>query len=897
MKKMRRGLLLYCCLSIVGTLLLPISVCAKEVTVPLYHMHLGSPEAKGGCYTKGITSTETYTYEDTHGHVIDASGVCVCGNISTPGSLCQRIVTKTGTREVVTKYIAACGMSEDAQIGTLSLKTSQDIWSKQVEIVASCTASHESFTLAMKPYIWNGGSPTHENKYIVNENGTYSLELLNQENERYSRGAIIRIHNIDHQAPTMDNYKLFPDEWTNDAVRIEITGAMDRQEDGSSGSGLATEPFLWQGMSQWTAEGYTVEENGTVWVQIRDRLGNSREEKVTVRNIDKTAPVIKKVMLSDQTNAKSVNVCIVAEDLQPDTSQGCGLHEEAYSWDGGKTWQSSGYYEIVQNGSYTVQVRDALGNVQEESITVNNIDCTGPDVSYANLPTAWTNQDVTVEIAALDKNEYGTRGIGLHNTPVSWDEGETWGNDTSYVMQENGTKTVWVRDANQNITKQEVAVANIDKVAPTIELEAEQMQWLEGETEQIVLTVTAADTESGLAEKAYSWDNGEHWQSDTTFMAIEPGEYQVSVCDKAGNITSSSITIANVAKPTEPSEPEKPAEPSEPEEPAEPSEPEEPTDPSEPEEPSEPVEPSEPTEPEGPAEPSEPTEPEGPAEPTEPEEPAEPTEPEEPAEPTEPSEPEEPSESAGPSEPAEPTEPSEPAEPEKPEKPKESEKPSGGESGDDGPAGTEAGEDLPEEEHPLLSLIPIELPAMPSRIIGKTTESLLAKHHEGQESDVKEDSTASQTTIIKEAVSKKVNAIEEDVKQDVVGGEKTESSKRKVTGSKPQTVIAVCGSGIIFVGICAIIAILLLISVELRTLDIQGNEVILGRCFVYKRKEGWYVFISREMYEESETGEFKFIFRDSFVVREKGSPLFAICQKKRVKLVVRQGIQFHIAGI
>jgi len=72
--------------------------------------------------------------------------------------------------------------------------------------------------------------------------------------------------------------------------RIRVT-AEDVQPDGSRGSGLPREAYSFDGGKTWTAEReYTVKENGTVEIAVRDICGNVSRESITVSNIRKEEP-------------------------------------------------------------------------------------------------------------------------------------------------------------------------------------------------------------------------------------------------------------------------------------------------------------------------------------------------------------------------------------------------------------------------------------------------------------------------------------------------------------------------------------------------------------------------------------------------------------------------------
>ena len=74
---------------------------------------------------------------------------------------------------------------------------------------------------------------------------------------------------------------------------------------------------------------------------------------------DDRAPVIETVSVSPNSGyVKSKTITIVARD-----SGGSGLATNAYSFDGGATWQSSPTAEFTKNGAVDIWVKDKLGNL------------------------------------------------------------------------------------------------------------------------------------------------------------------------------------------------------------------------------------------------------------------------------------------------------------------------------------------------------------------------------------------------------------------------------------------------------------------------------------------------------------------------------------------------------
>jgi hypothetical protein len=84
--------------------------------------------------------------------------------------------------------------------------------------------------------------------------------------------------------------------------------------------------------------------------------------------IDREAPIINTLTEStaELTNQK-VTLTVEAKD------ELSGLDDAAYSWDGQQTWSSNNSFEIDENGTYTIYVKDKAGNISNNSITISNI--------------------------------------------------------------------------------------------------------------------------------------------------------------------------------------------------------------------------------------------------------------------------------------------------------------------------------------------------------------------------------------------------------------------------------------------------------------------------------------------------------------------------------------------
>ena len=337
--------------------------------------------------------------------------------------------------------------------------------------------------------------------FTVSENGTVYFRAEDAAgNESVSELAIA---NIDKVAPTLD---LTADITTptngNVVLTATVSDGMVEYYDGK----------------KWVAgTEYTVSTNGTYQFRVTDVAGNVTEKSIEVTNIDKVAPTLE--LTADITTPTNGNVVLTAT-----VSDGT-VEYFAY----GK-WNTGDSLTVNVNGTYQFRVTDAAGNENEKSIEVTNIDKVAPEApeASADIPDP-TNQNVTV--TATFANDVDVKEYSL--------DGENWiAYIEGIVFEANGF--VWFRgtDAAGNSSQVKYEVANIDKVAPTLELAADVTKPTNG---SVTLTATVND---GTVE--YFADG--KWNTGDSLTINVNDTYQFRATDQAGNVTEKSFKVSNIDK-------------------------------------------------------------------------------------------------------------------------------------------------------------------------------------------------------------------------------------------------------------------------------------------------------------------------------------------------------------
>ena len=391
-------------------------------------------------------------------------------------------------------------------------------------------------------YSFDGGQTwTDDPKIIVDDNCV--LDILVKDKNDNTTGYSIEISNIDFTSPTVVEYTLDPPvDWIKEGVTFTIVEINDNQPDGRDGCGLDDKPFSYDGGLNWCDEYvHLYEDNGDYTVLSRDKLGNITETSFTISNIDHEEPRILKFEYDDTKNLRQTTLTVECDDMLSDGRVGSGLDIQPYSYDGGATWTDATTRTYNGNGRVDFAVRDKLGNIAQRSIVIDFIDEYSPSVRHDLYPGYWTNGDVEVSFDAVDINPDGTDGVGLPDNCFSYDSGDSWTDDDSISVEDNGEVKVAVRDRHGNTEYYSLTVTNIDKVAPVITASCE----LIAKGKAAMLSAYANDDSSGINQSSFKW-SGPESGSGSVFIAGLDGVYTVTVSDNAGNTAEASVTVSGV---------------------------------------------------------------------------------------------------------------------------------------------------------------------------------------------------------------------------------------------------------------------------------------------------------------------------------------------------------------
>ncbi|MBP9995767.1 MAG: hypothetical protein KBT19_00660 [Lachnospiraceae bacterium] len=322
----------------------------------------------------------------------------------------------------------------------------------------------------------------------------------------------------------------------------------------TNGLRVLSSPYVINGVATSSAK-YKITKNGTYNYSLRtDSNSNSNDSKIVMKvsNIDVTAPqIVATTYEPDGWTKENVVLNVQAADLQPDGKPGVGMANEAYSFDGGITWQSDGRLLCKNNGVYEVTLKDSLDNVATYSVELWKIDREAPNITALSYDETLGVPQLTLAVEANDIMSCGKPGSGIAELGYSFDGGETWVSENTLLVNHNGRVDIAVRDAVGNVAVAEVQITNIDDAAPTITYDISPHKWTNKDAK---ITVHAKDINTdgsdgiGLPSDCYMYGDTTEWTDKNTIYASKNGTYHVKVRDLKDKVSEADVKVTNIDK-------------------------------------------------------------------------------------------------------------------------------------------------------------------------------------------------------------------------------------------------------------------------------------------------------------------------------------------------------------
>ena len=405
-------------------------------------------------------------------------------------------------------------------------------WTKNPVTITATV--HDDQKLAALPYQWEFtpnstgtaslGQWTSVNTLSVAEAGKVRVQVRDTVGNAVWSD-YFEVNNIDTIAPQLSTespYTLDTTEMVPADRGVTITLNIRDIPDPVTGlsSGLSPDPIKWQDETVFGKnKSKTVYANGVYEVTLVDAVGNTSIQRITINNISTENPTVNNFYAISEDGKTITGSASTGEwfrapyTLVVDASFGvAGPADKPYSWDGGKTWTSLNTHEVTTNGEYTVLIKDAVGTIVEQSITLDNTDATKPTVGmylFKGLPEDWTDPNfIERDYVWKMRIEAEDLGSGLKDIHTQWDDKHYTDADLPIVfdVKTPGTYHVTVTDNAGNVTQAEKVAQwtdlgeNVDGPNPNVPVVSP-----EPGTGGAAPNGTGSDIGSGLGPNGQDW--------------------------------------------------------------------------------------------------------------------------------------------------------------------------------------------------------------------------------------------------------------------------------------------------------------------------------------------------------------------------------------------------------
>lgn len=177
------------------------------------------------------------------------------------------------------------------------------------------------------------------------------------------------------------------------------------------------------------------------------------------------------------------------------------------------------------------------GCPQFSNITISDIDKKAPEIKEITYENETWETLKQAKIIANDNIRIKSWAITKNETEPSNEEWKvleevTPNLDVTTDIIENGKYYIWIQDTAGNKTSKDIQVDKVDNTPPQIAYTINQDTLSSG---YVTVTVTAEDSQSGLYDSPFSWDQMTWSQENSTRTFKENGRYKVYAVDKLGN--------------------------------------------------------------------------------------------------------------------------------------------------------------------------------------------------------------------------------------------------------------------------------------------------------------------------------------------------------------------------
>ena len=279
-------------------------------------------------------------------------------------------------------------------------------------------------------------------------------------------------------------------------------------------------------------------QDGTLYIRVSDGVSVMTTPLITLERIDSIAPDVK-INGNTEKWTTSKTLTINASDEQS------GLATNPYSWDGGNSWTSVKEKEFTSNQTVEIWVKDNVGNINKQTVTINKIDNQAPTNVTLKEGTI-TSSSISVT-ASASQTGGGIRGYQFSINNGAWSSEQTSATKTFTGLDKNKDYQIKVRAYAKNgkyTDSSNITVKTNDISVPTYNVVDDGPNF----TKEVTITYGGTKTSNLIYE--YSTNGGSNWttvnENSAKITFTEDGSVIARVRDTGNSnntVTASTLTI------------------------------------------------------------------------------------------------------------------------------------------------------------------------------------------------------------------------------------------------------------------------------------------------------------------------------------------------------------------
>ena len=444
--------------------------------------------------------------------------------------VCKKHIVKVKAKGVETQEytLNLCKKNEDVPIIKEIKITPETYTNSSVKVIVE---AESSINLHTKPYSFDEGKTWQEsNEYEVTENQVLNIRVRNEEGNGTSE--TLEITNIDKTQP-----------------KVTVDGSVNSGTTTTSNVELTSEVNPTTTVSDYKYQWYKDDKkiNGATKSTYLATTSGSYKVIVTTGSGNKATSNIYKVVRKTSSGENNYTLSITSVSGNPSSwtkgdvtlkvnaTTSNGLHDTAYSFDGGKTFQNSNIKQFTKNQEVNIVVRDKKNNKTTYKVKITKIDKTKPVINIVG--DKYVNSTLTAAV---------TPGSTTSGYKYQWYKDNkiiTGATSKTYTPTSTGTyKVIVTTGAGEKAEVSNFGVTN--KPTPTVTLTSSVTA---GKWTKNSVTLTATVTNDSVTKYEWYKDNKVYsscTSAKCTLSATQNANYKVKIFTKSNSsITSSAINV------------------------------------------------------------------------------------------------------------------------------------------------------------------------------------------------------------------------------------------------------------------------------------------------------------------------------------------------------------------